>query len=96
MTLDALHELAAYLGGIPGRKNLIWFSGSFPVNLDPDVTLSNEFSPERSYAEQLKATSDLLTANRVAGIHNRQAGNRVHGLSLGRDVRISSLPHRVG
>jgi VWFA-related protein len=66
MTLDALHELAAYLGGIPGRKNLIWLSGSFPVNLDPDVTLSNEFSPERDYAEQLKATSDLLAANRVA------------------------------
>ena len=66
MTLDALHELAAYLGGIPGRKNLIWFSGSFPVNLDPDVTLSNEFSPERDYAGRLKATSDLLSANRVA------------------------------
>ena len=29
-TLDALKQLAAYLGGIPGRKNLIWFSGSFP------------------------------------------------------------------
>jgi VWFA-related protein len=66
MTLEALHQLAAYLGGIPGRKNLIWFSGSFPLNLNPDVTLSNEFSPEREYAEQLKATSDLLAANRVA------------------------------
>lgn len=66
MTLDSLKQLAGYLGGIPGRKNLIWFSGSFPVSLDPDVTLGNEFSPARDYAELLKATSDLLAAGRVA------------------------------
>jgi VWFA-related protein len=65
-TLDALKQLAAYLGGIPGRKNLIWFSGSFPLNLDPDVSLSNEFSSVRNYSDQLKATSDLLTISRVA------------------------------
>ncbi len=66
MTLDALKELARYLGGIPGRKNLIWFSGSFPLSLDPDVSLSNEFSAVRNYDDQLKATSDLLTISRVA------------------------------
>ena len=65
-TLDALKQLAAYLGGIPGRKNLIWFSGSFPLSLDPDVSLSNEFSAVRNYDDQLKATSDLLTISRVA------------------------------
>jgi VWFA-related protein len=65
-TLDALKQLAAYLGGIPGRKNLIWFSGSFPLSLDPDVSLSNEFSAVRNYDDQLKATSDLLTMSRVA------------------------------
>jgi VWFA-related protein len=65
-TLDALKQLAAYLGGIPGRKNLIWFSGSFPINLDPDASLSDEFSAVRNYTDQLKATSDLLTISRVA------------------------------
>jgi len=35
-TLDSLNQLARYLGGIPGRKNLIWFSGSFPISLDPE------------------------------------------------------------
>ena len=30
-TLEALNELARYLGGLPGRKNVIWFSGSFPA-----------------------------------------------------------------
>jgi hypothetical protein len=66
MTLDALKQLSGYLGGIPGRKNLIWFSGSFPVNLDPGLTLNNEFSATRVYAEQVKETSDLLAASRVA------------------------------
>lgn len=28
MTLDAMEDLARYLNAIPGRKNLIWFSGS--------------------------------------------------------------------
>jgi VWFA-related protein len=66
MTLGALKQLAAYLGGIPGRKNLIWFSGSFPLGLDPDASLSNEFSAARNYSDQLKATSDLLNTSRVA------------------------------
>lgn len=30
VTLEALRQLAEYLSGFPGRKNLIWFSGSFP------------------------------------------------------------------
>jgi VWFA-related protein len=65
-TLDALKQLGAYLGNVPGRKNLIWFSGSFPLNLDPDATLTDAFSVVRNYADQLRATSDLLTASRVA------------------------------
>jgi VWFA-related protein len=65
-TLDALNQLAGYLGGIPGHKNLIWFSGSFPLNLDPDATLGNEFSVMREYSDQLRATSNLLAASRVA------------------------------
>ncbi len=35
LTMTALRQIARYLGTIPGRKNLIWFSGSFPLNIDP-------------------------------------------------------------
>jgi VWFA-related protein len=31
-TLAALHDLAEFLGAFPGRKNLVWLSGSFPVD----------------------------------------------------------------
>ena len=66
MTLDAMQELGRYLATIPGRKNLIWFSGSFPLAIDPDVTLSDELFPTREYADQIRETDSLLTAARVA------------------------------
>src|ERR1700677_1650269 len=66
MTLDALQELARYLSAIPGRKNLIWFSGSFPIALDPDDTLNSPFQAMRSYSEDVRETAELLSAARVA------------------------------
>ena len=36
-TLNAFDTLARYLVGIPGRKNVIWFSGSFPLDVEPNV-----------------------------------------------------------
>jgi len=40
VTLAAMQELAGYLRGVPGRKNVIWFSGSFPLAILPDSMLS--------------------------------------------------------
>jgi VWFA-related protein len=66
MTIDAMGQLARYLSAIPGRKNLIWFSGSFPIALDPDDSLRSPFQAMRSYTDQLKDVSDLMSAARVA------------------------------
>jgi len=33
--MAAMRQLARYLSGMPGRKNLIWFSGSFPLQFPP-------------------------------------------------------------
>jgi VWFA-related protein len=65
MTLDAMEQLARYLSAIPGRKNLIWFSGSFPITLDPDDNQTSYRNVE-TFADQIRQTSDLLTAARVA------------------------------
>lgn len=65
ITLDALRQLALYLGALPGRKNVIWFSASFPIAVTPDFAL-DAFKSLRSYAPQLQQISDLLTASRVA------------------------------
>ena len=65
-TLDAMNLLARYLSGLPGRKNLIWFSGSFPLNVFPDTDLQQPFSIVANYDDQLRETSWLLTAAQVA------------------------------
>lgn len=33
ITLKALEAIANHLSGVPGRKNLVWVSGSFPIEL---------------------------------------------------------------
>lgn len=69
MTLQALQEMGRYLGGIPGRKNLIWFSGSFPLDFYSDVetpALNTYIVNTGSFQDRLKATAALLAAARVA------------------------------
>jgi hypothetical protein len=39
-TLNQLNALAKILAGYPGRKNLIWLSESFPLDLFPDQVIS--------------------------------------------------------
>jgi VWFA-related protein len=66
ITMDALQQLARYLSAIQGRKNLIWFSGSFPISFDPDPEQPLPFLAVRNYEDELRKTSELLTAARVA------------------------------
>lgn len=62
-TLDSLQGLARYLSVIPGRKNLIWFSGSFPLAIDPS---EKSFRAMRNYGDDLRQTAALLAIARVA------------------------------
>ena len=66
MTLDAMNDLAQYLNVIPGRKNLIWFSGSFPLAIDPDAAQSRSFTAMRNYADDVRETASQLATARVA------------------------------
>jgi VWFA-related protein len=43
-TLNQMNILAKMLAGYPGRKNLIWLSESFPLNLFPDSVLQAAMS----------------------------------------------------
>jgi VWFA-related protein len=65
-TLNAFDDLARYLVGIPGRKNVIWFSGSFPLDVEPDV---NDEDPNDSVVrndDEVRMTDNLLTRAQVA------------------------------
>lgn len=60
-TLDALNILAHYLAGLPGRKNLLWLSASFPEGL-----LADPAKPSTLNADELYETRALLADAHVA------------------------------
>jgi VWFA-related protein len=57
MTLDALNELAKYLAAIPGRKNVLWFSGSFPLTVLADPSINNAFGTLANSEEEFRQCS---------------------------------------
>jgi len=62
LTLQAISQLAMYLQAIPGRKNVIWFAGSFPLN----ILAMDQNAVFRQYGEELAKTANLLAGARVA------------------------------
>jgi VWFA-related protein len=64
MTLQAFQALARYLAPIPGRKNIMWVAGSFPVHFFPDTGRRGEF--KNPYPNEVRQTAELLTADQVA------------------------------
>lgn len=81
ISLDALNTLARYLATFPGRKNLIWFSGSFPINILPNndtnmtaaasghanTSLSGDpFVGTASLEREFRETTALLSRDQVA------------------------------
>jgi VWFA-related protein len=66
-TLGALAQIGQFLSGIPGRKNLIWISESFPLSIAPDPdTGNNPFGGMREYSDQVKIVANTLTDAQVA------------------------------
>jgi VWFA-related protein len=58
--LNTLHSIATYVDGLPGRKNLLWFSSEFPLSLFAADTDGPNFQ------EETRATLDLLARNQIA------------------------------
>ncbi len=74
LTAEALQQIARFLVGLPGRKNLLWLSASFPAGVIPDsgangrdpISGQNEFSPNRNYSDTIREATDLLNESHVA------------------------------
>ena len=65
VTIDALDQIARYLSTIPGRKNLIWFSASFPLRFLQGGQNPN-MDPMADYSGMVKKAAELLALARVA------------------------------
>lgn len=85
MTLEALDQIAAYLSGVKGRKNLIWFTGGIPLQLFPSGG-TNDLASMTDYTKDVRRTTDLLTNAQVAvypvdarGLMSSPANSAVNG-----------------
>ncbi|HXW56629.1 MAG TPA: VWA domain-containing protein [Candidatus Cybelea sp.] len=68
-TLSALTTIARYLSGYPGRKTLIWVSGSFPIRLMPNPSFGSKetvFQANFSYGIPLEEATNALSNAQVA------------------------------
>lgn len=63
MTLEGMRGLARYLGGLPGRKSVIWVTAAFPFNLIPE----NRAVSDAELAESLPTISQLGLGTRSSG-----------------------------
>jgi VWFA-related protein len=66
LTLDAFTEIAQFLMPLPGRKNLLWLSGSFPLSVLPNPDDADPFNSVRNYSAAQKKVADLLNLSHTA------------------------------
>jgi VWFA-related protein len=66
ITIDAMEQLARYLGTIPGRKNLIWYTGAVPITIAPDPAQTDPTSNMRDYGARMTKLAELMALARVA------------------------------
>ena len=66
LTMDAFTQLARYLSTLPGRKSLIWLSGSFPLGIFPGMDFRNPYSENKTNTDQMKQAVNLLAESHVA------------------------------
>lgn len=66
ITTDAFTQLARYLSALPGRKSLIWLSGSFPLGIFPGMDFRNPYSENKTETEQMTQAVNLLAESHVA------------------------------
>ena len=65
ITLNAMMQLAGYLSGIQGRKNLVWLSGSFPIG-SFNNDMQNPMNDNRNYSGRVHLAAKLLADSQVA------------------------------
>jgi VWFA-related protein len=67
--LDTLKQVLAYVGTIPGRKNVLWFTGGSSLFLEPNPTgddLNGPSAEEVQFDSKLRDVYDQLEADRVS------------------------------
>jgi VWFA-related protein len=67
-TLAAMRSLARILGGIPGRKSVIWVTAAFPFSLIPENRSVSEAELAESLPSQRQLGLDTRAGGAIAGV----------------------------
>ena len=65
-TIQALDSLGHWLVNFPGRKNLIWFSGAFPLGVDFTASMQNNTDIPGEDSDMYREMTNLLTRAQVS------------------------------
>ncbi len=97
-TFDALRSIARYLGGYPGRKNILWISTSFPLLLLPgDQTASGNSNDLRAFHGDMQEVGSALMEAKIAIYPMDPGGVRTQSMfEADSRVRQPSSGQRMG
>jgi VWFA-related protein len=89
--IDTLHQISAYLSRLPGRKNVLWFSGGSTAFLRPDGAAFQDQAA-------IRAVYDELEQERIAVYPVDARGLTVHdGLQMaGQHGMMEDTAHATG
>jgi VWFA-related protein len=94
-TVQALNQIAAWVSGIKGRKNLFWFAPGVPVNLmrDGGYSYGAREGPDMGLVHRLMDSYEMLTAAQVAVYPVDPSGPRRMGM---RDLKMEQVAEDSG
>lgn len=95
ITARSMLFLAYVLAGYPGRKNLIWLSDGFPINLYPDFTASDQVMVIEDYSPLAERIADELMNAQVALYPIDAAGVSINDRFPARTAMLS-MSERTG
>lgn len=98
LTLRAFIAIAEHVAGFPGRKNLLWVSGAFPIQFNADIG-SLPGHQYRDYGDSIERATELLSSADVAvypvdarGLIPENLGTSAPMLSSRRGAVLPTVP----
>ena len=92
ITLDSMMQLARYLAGIPGRKNVVWLSGSFPIAISAIANSGNHALDNPNFSPKIKLITNLLADAQIAVYPVDVRGLRGGGPGIGAAAFMAPQP----
>lgn len=81
VTLDAMRRITRILGGLPGRKNLIWLTGGFPFTLNPNLSNSAKSDLSELFQHSGGLSSPVVHDTPTSLQYNAQYGDTIRQIS---------------